>query len=408
VSSSTLPNTATVGVSFTQNALPYNITADQIGNVSMSADGRYITYLGYNSIVGKLQILYSSNYGSSFTGITNDTNIQYKYVRVSSTGQFQAALVDSGGVYFSSNYGVTWTNVGLSSVPNWGGIYISTDGKIVVAWQGGGSTNYYITKDTIPTGDDSWSNVQNFSNTIIDLKMSANGDRVLQVYYGVGDVPPVVKGYKVNRNGDLTNLSASPSDPYGLTVPNNQMVSLSGDGTRIGVYGSDNSNNIVSQQISWSISGSGSLTDPVGTTKTILSGASWYSSFPSAMSSNGAVQLVAGGQNYPYGVYISYNYGVTWSAIAQSSNPNIPSLQWYYILISSDGGYINIFQNSSYTAWGQCHTTSPTLTVTNIPYTPAAPLTWPTNYIPTTIGGALDTIAKFLYTTQGFQWTNFS
>jgi len=398
VSSTTTPNTGAggIGVTFTGKTLDLSPNSNTSGVYAMSANGQYITYIGYTT--GSYYLYTSSNYGTSFTQILNPSFLVYLYVAVSSTGQYQAALVNNSGVYFSSNYGSTWANVGLNSVSNWGGICISTDGQIVIAWEA--SSSYHLTPNAIPTNNTTWIDAS-FINYTTDIKMSANGDRVVQLYT---DGTFKIKGYKVNRDGASTNLSASPSSGIGVSS-SAPIISLSGDGARIGVYGPYNFN-IISQQFSWSISGGGSITQ-VGSDNTIVN-TTWYTPFSTAMSSDATIQLVAPAGN-AQGVYISFNSGVTWSAIAQSSNPNIAGTQWYYILISSDGIYINLFPASGQTEWAQCLATTPTLTLTNIPYTPTSPLTWPTALVPTTVGGALDTIAKYLNTyQQSPQWTNLT
>jgi len=403
VSSSTALNTGAggVGVTFTPRTLPSPMSGSNIGNIAMSANGQYLTYIASTSSFPEY-IRVSSDYGANFT-TRGGSMRSYNYVTVSSTGQYQAALVNSNGVYFSSDYGVTWVNVGLSSVSSWGGIRISTDGQIVIAWLT--SNQYYITKNIIPTNSNDWSS-EGFTYFTVDVQMSSNGDRVLQ--FGTDFMSRYIQGFKVNRSEGLANLSTSPSNSIQLSGFSSSNISLSGDGTRIGIYGSSNISTIISQQFSWSISGSGSITQ-VGSNNTIVSGG-WYSAFPTAMSSNGAVQLIAGGQNDSQGAYISYNYGVTWSQIAQSSNPNIIGTSWYYILVTSDATYINVFPSPGSTAWGQCLATSPTIMLTNIPYTPAAPLTWPSAAQPTTIGGALDLIARFFNTNYQFSssWQSFS
>ena len=404
VSSTTVPNTGAggIGVTFTAKTLPNAMSITNPGNVAMSANGQYITYIdSYSGYAGTINV--SSDYGATWS--SKGDSLYYNYVAVSSTGQYQAALVNydgvnSNGIYFSSDSGQNWTNVGLSLVSSWGGICISTDGQIVIAWLAS-SSNYYITPNEIPTSSTTWIS-SSFTYSTVDVKMSANGDRVLQLSNSSGYA---IQGYKVNRSGGSTNLSASPSDPIS-SLPGNSSISLSGDGTRIGVYGVSFPN-VVSKPFSWSINNGGSITQIGENPYTIVS-SSWFYSFPVAMSFTGAVQLVTGGQSAT-GAYISYNYGVTWSAIAQSSTPNIAGTQWYYILISSDGIYINLFPAAGQTVWTQCHATSPTVTLTNIPYTPTTPLTWPTALVPTTVGGALDTIAKYLNTyQQSSQWSGLT
>jgi hypothetical protein len=401
VSNTTVQNTGAggIGVTFTEKILSTAMNNTNAGNIAMSANGQYITYIPNAS---QTYIFVSSDSGATFT--QKGDQLSYTYVTVSSTGQYQAALVDSNGVnsgvYFSSDYGLTWANVGLTTV-TWGGICISTDGQIVVAWNNG--TNYYITKNIIPESDDNWS-TGTFVYSTTDLKMSANGDRILQIYF---NATAILEGYKVNRDGESTNISACPSGFTSLT-PNPLMVSLSADGTRIGVYGAY-SMTVISNQYTWSISGAGLITQVGGVSPnyTIVS-AIWGDILRSAMSSDGKIQIVAAAAN-GNGAYISYNYGVTWSAIAQSSSPSISGTAWYFVLISSDGRYVNLFSASGSTSWAQSYATTPTLTLTNMPYTPAVSGDWPTNYLPTTIGGALNTIAKYLNSTQSMSaWTNLT
>ena len=393
---STILNTGTggIGVTFSTRQLPFNMPVSSPGYIAMSTNGQYIIYSSASTMFSG-NIYVSSNYGSSFNQRGPQAKL-YNYVTVSSTGQYQAALVNSDGVYFSSNYGSTWANVGLSSVSNWAGIKISTDGKIVLAWTI--TTPYYITKDTIPESNNDWITGLNFDNSSLDVFMSDNGDRVLQVS---NNGTYSIQGYKVNRAAGTTAIVKTPTNsvnsPLGSLIQN---VSLSPDGTRIGIYG-NNSGNYRTAQYSWSISGSGSITEI--STYTILSGSLSSATYVN-VSSNGQIQILSLSSNGTTGAYISYNYGVTWSSILQSSSPDVAGTAWNYAFISGDGKYVNLFRGSGNPYWAQSIATSVTLTNPNIPYNPAVYGDWPIMLKPTTLGEGLDIIAKYLKQVVGNNW----
>jgi collagen type VII alpha len=398
-----------IGVTFTSAPLTNAMNSDNRGNIAMSTDGRYVTYISsYSGYQGYIYV--STDYGATFT--QKGTNLYYTSVAVSSTGLYQAALANDpssmgdGGIFFSSDSGNTWSNVGFSSVTNWGGICISTDGKIVLAWIPS-STQYYITKDMIPTAEADWL-APTFTEYSTDIFMSSNGDRVLQFYSTTGYY---IQGFKVNRDEASTNLTTSGT-AIPLFTTGGTSVTLSSDGLRIGVYGPNGmvSQHLQTQQYSWDLTAPGTITQ-IGSLNTIIASTQYWSfAFPTAMSSDGQIQILAGGQNSYSGIYISYDYGVTWSSIAQNSSPNIPGTAWNFLLISANGLYINILNgNGSGQTFCQCFATSPTIELTNFPYTPANSANWPTALQPTTVRGALDTIAKYLYTYQTpSQWTNLS
>lgn len=123
------------------------------------------------------------------------------------------------------------------------------------------------------------------------------------------------------------------------------------------------------------------------------------------MSSDGQIQILSPIQN-DTGAYISYNYGISWSLIAQSSSPNVAGITWHYAFVSGDGKYVNLFQGSASTSWAQSIATPLTLAKTNVSYIPATSADWPTALKPTTLGEGLDIIAKYLKLTGSTTWAN--
>lgn len=450
VTGATVPNTGPGGPAVTFSSRTALQTLNNInipGTIAMSTDGKYITYItSSSSVTGNIYV--SSNYGASFSqspssGYSMNTaggqttqgiamnSLNYVAVGMSASGQYQT-LVEylSGGIFVSSNYGVSWveTNQAYIYNPNvdpgqpglwssnamqptsWGGVCVSSNGQVQVAWVNA-NTSYYISKDIVPreqyTLTKDWTSAT-FSDLSSYVAMSSNGDRVLQ--HASGYSGPTVNGFKVTTSLGLTSLSSSGS-PIVLSMSlgfDSYSVRLSGDGTRIGVYGSKvtpyYSYAACTQQYSWTITDSGTIAAVGSVVFFNQTYANYTSPVIANMTSNGTIQLVApGAANNAAGIYISYNSGVTWSLITDA---NITGTYWNYILISADGTYTNVIHTSG-SPFYQCLATSFTKSV--ITYTPAVPANWPTAYQPTTVTDALDTIAKYLQASQAMgAWTNLT
>lgn len=82
-------------------------TTYAIYQISCSNDGQYVT-LGGNNIIT------SSNGGSTFT-VNNTINVSpYQFTKISQNGQHQFAITNNSSsyIYYSNNYGSTWTTIG--------------------------------------------------------------------------------------------------------------------------------------------------------------------------------------------------------------------------------------------------------------------------------------------------------
>jgi hypothetical protein len=90
----------------------------------MSANGQY-----QSATENSGYIYISNNYGVSWT--QKATSQVWNNICMSSNGQYQTATISSGYIYTSSNYGVTWTQQATSQ--NWYGIAMSANGQYQVA-----------------------------------------------------------------------------------------------------------------------------------------------------------------------------------------------------------------------------------------------------------------------------------
>jgi hypothetical protein len=79
-------------------------------NVCCSGSGQYQTACANGG-----GLWYSTNYGASWTVASGTTSIVWVGVCCSISGQYQSACVLNGSIYYSSDYGVTWTSSGVAN-----------------------------------------------------------------------------------------------------------------------------------------------------------------------------------------------------------------------------------------------------------------------------------------------------
>ncbi len=94
-------------------------------DVAMSASGQYQTALvqGGSSISGRIYM--SEDYGNTWTNPFVKTNIGFKCVSMTSSGQYQTAVATL--VYYSNDYGKNWYTRNFSGI--WTAFSVSSDGE---------------------------------------------------------------------------------------------------------------------------------------------------------------------------------------------------------------------------------------------------------------------------------------
>ena len=135
--------------SYTVSFTVSNVTDNNYGQyIACSSTGQYVTFV----CDGK--IYYSSNYGSSFTTVSYANNMFC--VTMSGNGQYQYACstgVPACNIYMSSNYGVTWKVARSHNINNYGrwvqAICCDVTGQYVFTADGGsaGSNSNYYSKN---------------------------------------------------------------------------------------------------------------------------------------------------------------------------------------------------------------------------------------------------------------------
>ena len=263
----------------------------------MSSDGKYIFVTDYGG-----KAFFSSNYGTSFTDISNLViGIQKLKPAMSSTGKYIYSSAN-GNNYVSTNYGTTWSSDPTGSF----GVAVSSSGKYVLKYPNSGTTvsissNYGSSYTGVNVG-------AGLSN-LRCCSMSKSGQIM-----ALG--PNSGTGIKISQNFGKTWNTVS-------TGGTAKVISMSASGRYIlaGGYLSTDFGN------SFSV-----LPSPV--TGTTFTGAS--------LSANGQYMIIANTTN---GFYSS-DYGATWTQRASSINNteggnclDMPSNASFVIQTTSSGIY---------------------------------------------------------------------
>jgi hypothetical protein len=173
------------GVSFTIVSAVTSVTT-----ASMSYSGQYIVC--HNGSAGTVFV--SSSYGTNFTSLTVTISSAANLAcGISGNGQYMAVNIAAGGLYFSSNYGITWaTNPGFSTSVSVTGIAFSATGQYIYA-HNYASTDYGITwksNSMVPTGNSMSTSFDGkyvaFANTVNVLNVSSNYGQTYTTISGLG------------------------------------------------------------------------------------------------------------------------------------------------------------------------------------------------------------------------------
>lgn len=243
-------------------------------------------------------------------------NRSWTAVAMSSNGQYQTTLEYQGGIYRSTDYGVTWTDVSPTGYNStmWSSITISDTGQYqsAVAY----NTNIFISNDYgvtwTTTGDAlEWASIDMNSNAQYQTAVDTNGFIHVSDNSGVSWSTPIPE---IGRK-DWRAVVVSFTGQYQTALSFNDAIYISGD------YGAN-----------W--------------TKIYALTVPWASV---AMSSSGQYQTACVDNG---GVYISTNYGNTWTL-----NSDLGEQLWSDVAISGTGQYQsllsrydNIYMSTDYGA----------------------------------------------------------
>ena len=279
----------TFGQNWTATSLPsagWQATA-------VSASGQYQSAAGSST-----GIYYSSNYGQTWTVSTGTTSGNITAIAMSASGQYQVASVfNSGAIYYSSNYGVTWatSNAPLS---NWWAITMSASGQYASACNHGGTVPYYSINYGV-----TWFASSSVSGIYYGIACSASGQYQVAVITSGG----IYYSSNYGQNWTISNISS-------VGTANGASMAASGQYATIittanGVFITSN------YGLTWT-----QITAVIGSLNLLRV----------SVSASGQYQVA---NAYGTGIYYSTNYGASWvqgSALA---------LTWYGLGMSANGQY---------------------------------------------------------------------
>ena len=234
--------------------------------ISMSNDGKYILSFYYTG-----EAFLSTNYGVSFTDISNSTGNQGNRfpVSVSATGKYMFSPGNSTQSYYSTDYGATWAidpNSGRMAAMSYSGKYIvkcPPDSVYTIKL----SSNYGATYTTVNVG----SSLPIAKNAAI----SATGQIIALV-------STLSSGVKISKNfGKTWTLLSTSGTPFSVAMSSSGRYILAG----------------------------GNLSTDFGDTFTYQDGLPTTSITGTSVSANGQYMIVT---NVGTGYY-SVDYGKTWS-----------------------------------------------------------------------------------------------
>jgi len=309
-------------------------------SIVMSSSGQYQVAI---NLAPSDYIIYSVDYGHTWNTITYLCNLSSltigQHFGMSSSGQFQTMTYYNnttipptpGGIYYSSDYGNTWTNVEITELMN------STLIPIAVSSSGQYQTltgnNLGLTAGIIMYSAD-YGNTWNLSDTT-SLSQTSNAFNSISISSS-GQYQYVIYG-----NGNVINfigVGIAYSNDYGVTwiistatSSNLNVLATSSSGQYVTALCTNN-NCIISSNygLTWNPS-------------LIIGSSNWTSV---VMSASGQYQMAGTSTGY---IFYSTNYGVnwtqyiTWIPFTQTlpTNPISPPCP-IFIAMSSSGQYISV------------------------------------------------------------------
>jgi len=192
--------------------------------ISISATGQFQTALVSNGFIYR-----STDFGITWNPVTSVGTNNWSFVYVSATGQYQNAVVNGGSLYNSTNYGATWTANTNAGVKSWLSCSMVANAQYQLAVEGlvlanglpssGGqiwySNNYGVTWSSGGATQSPFTGVTSSSNGQFSYLVSSAGGIFVNALGSPSTVPNVSQSQTVN--GPLS-VTGSTSLSNTLTV----------------------------------------------------------------------------------------------------------------------------------------------------------------------------------------------
>ena len=280
---------------------------------SISATGQYMTASANGS-----GVYYSLNYGQTWTQVSTATipgASSVAGIAMSASGQYQVVTATQSGygIYYSSNYGQTFTQAASTSTILWSQVCISSSGQYVSTTPITSGVTYYSSNY-----GQTWTASSSVSGVYAGIACSASGQLQAAVIASGG----IYYSINYGKTWTISNITSSGSTGYGAMSASGQYVIFPASNS--GIYISSN----------------------YGQTYTLITTQiSTLNLSRASMSASGQYQLVSVNSGTSTGLVVSNNYGQTWTA-----NLLPIASYWTSTAISANGQYalIGAFNNSLY------------------------------------------------------------
>ncbi len=263
-------------------------------SVSTDSSGKYVAAVNYGGV------FYSSNYGQSYSVNNTVNNNNFGYAAIASTAPDFVAAAGSDGVYRSSNSAMTFERVPGSSDQQFSKVVLSSDGHYSYALLHQSGSSIYGSNDYLGS-------ISALSGSILDYYNDIATTATGQYIYAVSSSVYVSNDFGANWQKPLLPASVTSYSPIGCSTTSGY-VAVFGYGNTV-ILSTD-------YGITW-------------ITRTLPLETTWDGI---TMSSTGQYLALT---NYGHSVFISNDYGNTFFETPSSSQD-----YWNSISMSSSGSYI--------------------------------------------------------------------
>jgi len=281
-------------------------------SVSMSSTGQY-----QSAVVNGGNIWTSSDYGVNWTERTTGATRGWMSISSSSTGQYQTAMVWNGNIWTSSNFGVNWVDrtTGTTAVnKNWRSVSLSSTGQYQTAVAT--YNNIWVSSDFGVNWVDRTTGTTAENNNWYSVSISSTGQYQTAVVTSSGNIW-VSSNFGVNWVDRTTGTTGANKDWYSVSLSSTgQYQTALWFGASGNIWGSSNFG------VTWNDR----------TTGTTAANKTWLSV---SISSTGQYQtaVVNGNGN----IWVSSDFGVTW--VDRTTGTTAANKVWLYVSLSSTGQY---------------------------------------------------------------------
>jgi len=296
-----------------------NIEPSSSNQIDLGASQYKFNNLYFNRTLYQKNVPFIIDENYIWNNVNNQT-YNWTSIALSNNGNIQLASTESNGVYLSGNTGTIWNQISNSSLPitnNYTSVALSSDGSIQLAAKD--SNGVYLSGNT----GSSWNQISNSSlpitNNYTSVALSSDGSIQLAATLGngvyisddSGTTWSLINSIPISNN--YSSVALSSNGKYQLVCTNNYDL-----------------NNNVYSSIDYGVTWSPFLNQ-------------YYFFTCVYMSGNGKIQVAIPEVE---GIYISYDYGSSWSQISYLTQP-LMNANFSSGSCSSDGLYHFLAGNES-------------------------------------------------------------